>query len=385
MKIAFISPYTFAYPGGVKTHTFSLKKEFEKRGHEVKLILPRERFPQKKDKDTILLGGALYIPGNASRTNLTFSLTPLSIWQKLKKENFDILHFQNFGVFLPWQVLEVSGQFFPSPLKILTLHALWDASTLFREFPAIVDILNEYILPRLDGIIGVSKPVLDQIKYDGPKEIIPNGIDLNFFRPGGPKIKKFVVSKSRSDLEEIINILFVGRIEKRKGLRYLLQAFSRLKKKYKNLQLIVVGEGMRLKSAQDFVKKNKIQGIFFEGEVEEKDLPKYYRTADICCFPSIYGEAFGIVLLEAMATARPIVAFANKGYREVLVGKSREFLVEPKNIEILIKKLEILIEDKKKREELGQWGKKEVRKYSWPMVAQRILKFYNKLIEQKSS
>jgi len=390
MKVGFVSPHTFSYPGGVQKHTLALQKEFVERKHKVKLILPRERFSQEREKTTILLGSALYIPGNASKTNLSLNITPLSIWRRLRKERFDILHFQNFGVFLPIQILEAASQLSNPPLKILTLHALWDASLILREIPSVPTLMyvfKEYILPRFDGIIAVSKPVLSQIEaeYDGPKEVIPNGVNLNFFNPKGLKIEKFRnVEKKRLSNSLKLNILFVGRIEKRKGLIYLLKAFKILKTKYKDLKLIVVGEGERKKKLEDFVEKHKISGVFFEGEVKEKELAKYYRAADICCFPSIYGEAFGIVLLEAMASGRPVVAFANQGYKEVLTGKGSNFLARPKNVDDLVKKLAILIGSKNKREEMAEWGRREVKKCSWDKIADKTLKFYRKAIKYKS-
>jgi phosphatidylinositol alpha-mannosyltransferase len=384
MKIAFISPHTFSYPGGVQKHTLALKGEFEKKGHQVKLIFPREEFPQKKDKDTILLGGALYMPGNASRINLSLNITPLAIYQKLRKENFDILHFQNFGVFLPWQILEVSTQFPKRPSNILTFHAFLDASRLFKELPTLIKVLNGYIIPKFDGVITVSRPVLSQLEYKGPTRIIPNGVDTIFFRPGIKKIKKFAVSKSPSDLE-YTNILFVGRIEKRKGLIYLVKAFEVLRKKYKNIRLIVVGKGGEENKIKDYIKRHRIFNVFFEGEVKEKDLPKYYSTADICCFPSTSGEAFGMVLLEAMASARPVVAFANQGYKEVLTGKGAKFLAEPKNDQELAKRLDILIKNKKLRGEMGRWGQKEAKKYSWDKIAGQTLKFYDEVMQKQRS
>lgn len=384
MKIGFISPHTFTYPGGVQKHTLSLKKEFEKRGHIVKIIYPREKLHQKRGKDEILLGGALVMPGNASRTNLSLNVTPLSVKRKIKKEKFDVLHFQNFGVFLPWQVLGAVDQLEKKPLKILTFHALLDASKLFKDIPFFMDILNDYILPKFDGIIGVSKPVLSQIKYNGPTKIIPNGIDLDFFNPKGKKIEKFAsLSSVKSHQSSSINILFVGRIEKRKGLIYLVKAFEILKKEFKNIRLIVVGEGDKKEEIEKYIKKHHIPDVFFEGKVKEEDLPKYYRTADICCFPSLFGEAFGIVLLEAMASAKPVVAFANKGYKEVLTGKGAEFLVQPKDIQGLVNKLKFLIKNDKKRKEMGEWGRKEAEKYSWDKIADQTLKFYQEAIQYK--
>lgn len=400
MKIGFVSPHTFTYPGGVQKHTLALKKEFEKKGHMVKIIFPRERIPQKKEKDTILVGGALYIPGNATRTSLSLNISPLAIWRTLKKEKFDLLHFQNFGVFLPYQILETACQISPSCLKILTFHALLDASWIFKEMPSLMNFFCRYILPKFDGVIAVSKPVLDQLKFRGPTEVIPNGVDINFFNPKGEVIEKFKIPNFKSQKKaknpllnpgvtpfppsegedrwgrRMINILFVGRIEKRKGLIYLVKAFEILKKKYQNIRLIVIGSGPKEEEIQSYIQEKKIEDIFFEGKVLEEDLPKYYRSADICCFPSIYGEAFGIVLLEAMASQRPVVAFANQGYKEVLKGKGAQFLAKPKDINGLAKRLEILIKSSDLCQELGKWGRKEAEKYSWEKIAERTLRFY---------
>ncbi|MFH0987448.1 MAG: glycosyltransferase family 4 protein [Patescibacteria group bacterium] len=387
MKIGFISPHSFNLPGGVKRHVLSLKKEFEERGHVVKLILPRgtlspsmllTKFADKKEKslgekDNIFFGGSVRVPSNASKANLSLNISPLSIWRRIRKEKFDILHFQNFGMFLSLQVLEAADQLEDLPLKILTLHALWDASFIFREMPTLIDVFNKLILPRFDGVIGVSQPVLSQIEYKGPKEIIPNGIDLSVFKPKGGNVERFV--------NQGLNILFVGRLEKRKGLVYLVKAFEKLKQKFKDTKLIVVGTGEKEKEIKEYIEKHQISDVFFEGEVGEKDLPRYYRTADICCFPSIYGESFGLVLLEAMASAKPVVAFANQGYKEVLKGRGADFLVEPEDTGNLAKKMEILIINKKKRREMAGWGRKEAKKYSWSRIARETLEFYKKVLK----
>lgn len=378
MKIGFVSPHTFTYPGGVQKHILALKERLENKAyHIVKLIVPREKIPQKKERDTILLGGAFYFSGNASRANLSLQINPLRIGRMLRKEKFDILHFQNFGLFLPIQVLETSDNFKKKnnifPIRILTLHALLDASRFFKEFSFLINIFNNYFLPKFDGVIGVSKPVLKQIKYNGPITIIPNGVDLDFFHPKGKIIKKFYNGK--------INILFVGRIEERKGLIYLLKAFKILKEKNKNIRLIIVGEGDKKEKMEKFVKKKTIPDIIFEGMVKEEDLPKYYRTADIFCSPAIFGESFGIVLLEAMASGKPIVAFANKGYKEVLKGKGEISLVRPRDFKGLVKKLEKFIQNQNLRKKMGEWGRKEVEKYSWDKIANQTLKFYEKVIK----
>lgn len=380
MKIFFVSAHSFFYPGGVQVHTLNLKKELENLGHQVKIIAPREIFSKKKKiKDITLFGNSIAAVGNASKINLSLEFNPFSIKNFLKKEKPDILHFQNFGVFLPLQFLKVSEKVkkdFPH-LNILTLHSFWEGSKTLKKIGFFANFFNKKILPKFDAVIGVSKVIFEQIQYDGLSAIIPNGVDIDVFHPQGDIISKFNDDK--------INILFLGRIEERKGLIYLLKAFCFLKKKYKKIRLIIVGDGYQKKKMEDFVFKEKINDVFFEGEVfDEKVISDYYRTADICCFPSIFGESFGMVLIEAMACGKPIVAFANKGYLQVIKGKGERFLAKPRDTKGLVEKLEILIKNEKMREEMGKWGRKEAENYSWKMVAQKTLNFYDKLIKLKN-
>ena len=365
MKIGFVSPHTFSYPGGVQKHIKNLALEFKKRGHCVRFIFPREEIPQKKDRETILFGGSLYIPANASKTNISFALNEISIYRRLKKEGFDLLHFQNFGIFLPWQILDNS-----KTLNILTMHANLDGSRFLKLFPDFLNIFNDYILPKFDGLIGVSRVALENINFNGPKTIIPNGIDTTIFKPSIKKIAKLDTQKT--------NLLFVGRLEKRKGLIYLLRAFKLLQKKKLPLRLIIVGEGPKKGEAKDFIKDNNLKNIFFEGQItDDKLLARYYNSADICVFPSIYGESFGIVLLEAMACAKPVVAFANEGYKCTLENSiGEEFLVKPKDYKTLAEKIEFLVKNPQKQKEMGEWGLQEAQKYNWSQIASKTLEFY---------
>lgn len=378
MKILFISAHSFFYPGGVQFHTLNLKEEFKREGYNVKIIAPRELFAkEKKIENLTLFGNSIPSVGNASKINLSFELSPFSIKNFLKKEKPDILHFQNFGIFLPLQFLRVSEKLkkdFPH-IKILTLHSFWEGSKILKKFNFLVNFLNKKILPKFDGVIGVSKVIFEQIKYGGPSRIIPNGVDLKIYTPKGNIVDRFKDDK--------INILFVGRIEERKGLIYLLKAFYLLKKKYKKIRLIIVGDGYQRKKMEEFVRRKKINDVFFEGEINEKKISDYYRTAHICCFPSIFGESFGMVLIEAMACGKPVVAFANKGYKQVIKGKGKSFLAKPRNIKELYQKLEILIKNEKIRKEMGEWGRKEAEKYSWDKIAKETLNFYKNIKELK--
>jgi phosphatidylinositol alpha-mannosyltransferase len=229
---------------------------------------------------------------------------------------------------------------------------------------------------KMDGIIGVADLNLKPFKNsDCQKAIIPNGINLNDFHPGYPKIKRFNDNK--------INILFVGRIEERKGLIYLLEAYNLLKPLYKDIRLIIVGDGHLKQNCLNYARSNHLRDVHFEGAKSNQELKKYFSTADIYCSPAIFGESFGIVLLEAMAMGKPICGFSNNGYKELLSKtKAEKFLAEPKNSAELAQKLELLIKDENLRKKMGEWGLEHVKQYSWEKVAKRVLKFYESCLKK---
>ena len=370
LKIGLFSLHSFSNPGGVKEHVLALYKEFKKRGLDTKIIVPRRNSSERyENQDIKFLGTSFSCPSNGAESDLTICFSPGSIERFLKKEKFDILHFHNFGLH-SWQIAKKSRA-----TNILTSHACIEPQRT-KSFKMIVllKIFQKAVNKRMDGIIGVAPLNLDIFKgFPGLKAVIPNGIDLNEFNPNVPKIGKYGDGK--------INILFVGRIEERKGLLYLLKAYKGLQERFKNLRLIVVGKGPLEQKCRNWVRVHQLKEVVFEGRVEGGKIPCYYATCDIFVSPATFGESFGIVLLEAMALRKPVVAFANLGYRGVLQGKGKEFLVEPEDWEGLTQKIEILIKNEEKRKEMGQWGLKESQKYSWDIIADQVLDFYQRVRE----
>lgn len=366
MKVGFISFHSFANPGGVKSHILGLSEAFNKLGVENKIIVPRRKFFENYGKDVIIMGTSIPLNAIGTQGDLVFNFNPFAINKILEKEKFDVLHFHNFIIPSGWQILNKSKS-----VNVLTFHANLDAMPAFKSMPYFTKLFTTDLNKKMDGIIGVAKLNLEAFKdLSLPKAVIPNGIDLQDFHPSYPKIKKFANNKK-------INILFVGRIEERKGLIYLLEAYNLLKPKYNNIQLIIVGDGRLKQNCLNYARKNRLRDVHFEGVKSNEELKKYFSTCDIYCSPAIFGESFGIVLLEGMAMGKPVCGFANSGYKELLSGtRAEQFLAEPKNSTELAEKLELLIKDKKLREEMGEWGLEHVKQYSWDKVAQRVLDFY---------
>jgi len=388
MKIGLISLHSFLKPGGVKSHILGLSKELKKRGHKTKIIVPRQSFEENYGRGVILLGTSFPVPFGGGKSDFAVHFNQTAIEEVLEKEKFDVLHFHNFGFPSSFQILEKS-----QALNILTFHSDVERSKLLLEFPILLEILRMVINWKIDGVIGVSEVALKFLNSCRvPTTVIPNGIDLEIFNPKAKKIKKFLdLERSRR-----VNILFVGRIEERKGLIYLLRAYQILERRFKNLspvgekspygvRLIIIGEGELKEKCQDFVRKHNLKEVYFEGEKTGRELVSYFNISDIFCAPSIYGESFGIVLLEAMACELPVVAFANEGYKSILAGKKGEkFLAQPKDYRDLAKKLEALIENENLRKEMGKWGQKEAKKYSWEKICDKILNFYQLCQKEKA-
>jgi len=208
--------------------------------------------------------------------------------------------------------------------------------------------------------------------------IIPNGIDLHHFSPDVEPIPEYLDGKK--------NLLFVGRMEKRKGLDYLIKAYALLKPDYPDVRLIIVGPGTALrKKYERFVKKHRLEDVIFTGGVDYNTLARFYRTADIFCAPATGQESFGIILLEAMATGTPVVASVISGYSSVMTDGEEGLLVPPKQKIALAQALSRLIENTELCRKMGERGRVTAAKYGWEKISLRILDYYTELLEKYKS
>ncbi|MCP6726667.1 MAG: glycosyltransferase family 4 protein [Patescibacteria group bacterium] len=369
LKIGLVAFHSFAEPGGVKHHVQGLAQEFKKLGIETKIIVPRRSWFEHYGPDVILLGTSFSVPFNASKGDVVVNFNPIALRKTLEREKFDILHFHNFG--FP-SVLEILS--FSKATHILTFHADLEDSELIRNFPAFSYFFPKLVEWRVEGVIGVSERNLELFKdYKGLKRVIPNGVDLEHFNPNNKPFGNFKDNK--------LNILFVGRLEERKGLIYLLRAFELLKWNNPNIRLLIIGKGELRSEAGAFVRSRNLKDVHFLGEKTGEELARWYATSDIFCSPATHAESFGIVLLEAMATGLPVVGFANKGYALFMQNKKgKDFFASPKDVEGLAKHLQTFISDPNLRKEMGEWGIEAAKRYGWDIVGKEVLDFYQEVL-----
>jgi len=341
-------------------------------GHRVKILAPcsnKKALP--KDMSIIELGRTIPYPSNGSVARLTLSIWLMpKIKAILEEERFDVLHFHEpLFPSLPLMVLPFSHS-----LNIATFHAYYRHSAGYTVCkPMLMGFYRKF-----HGKIAVSRPAHRFVSryFPGDYRIIPHGVDLERFSPKVAPIEKYNDGK--------LNILFVSRLEKRKGAKYLLQAYRRAKKDCPPSRLILVGPGDKAQREYErWVRAVNLQDVVFTGHVPYADLPRYYHTADIFSIPAVGQESFGIVLLEAMAAGKPIVATNIEGYASVVDSGTEGILVKPKDEDALASALVSLANDKGLREQMGAKGRAKAEAMSWPVIAQRTLDFYQECAKEK--
>jgi len=365
MKIGIVSPYAYPRPGGANSHIRETYEQLREMGHEARIITA----PWGDDppaQDVIQIGQAIAVPFNGSIGRVTLSLRlEWLVRRMLERERFDIIHHHEpFVPFLSFQILDSAK----CP-NVATFHAFGGFS--FSYWGGRV-LLDRY-MRKLDARICVSSAARHFISRYFPDDyrIIPNGVDVEFYASARP-FPEFRDGKT--------NILFVGRLESRKGAMYLLRAYAKLKPKYPGTRLIICNWGPQLGGMRRFVRENSLRDVFFAGRVSDTDKARFYKTADIFCAPSTGQESFGIVLLEAMAAGLPVVASDIHGYKRVVQRNVTGLLVEPKDPDALCAALARLASDPALRERLGAAGSQRAPEYDWSHVTTQLVEVYEEVI-----
>jgi len=376
MKIALVSPYDFQYPGGVNNHIHYLSIALRRRKVDVYLIAPNLKTGSNLYNRLPLRGRLTTISSGGSKARV--NLDPRVIWQirkLLKRHRFDVVHLHNPLSLLISIGFLLNRAVAPGSTFVATFHEYRSTPNPSIEMgkPFLQRLVN-----RLDGRIVVSEAALafNMTCFPGDYAIIPNGIDIQRFTPLNNHA-------GQEPLPEAPIILFVGRLELRKGFPYLLQAFARVRQHFRKARLLVVGP-FHVNTAMvrnRFSAQYDLQGVDFLGQVPDTALPQLYRNADIFCAPSVDYESFGIVLLEAMASGTPVVASDIPGYRTVVQHGKQGLLVAPKSPRAIAKGIVQLLQDNVRRHQMRRAAKARAAAFDWEVITDDILSFYHRTID----
>ncbi len=368
MKIGLVSPYDYSHPGGVINHVSYLAHHLRMMGHDVKIVAPvRRKSVRYFDVEVTAVGRPIPIPYGGTTARIALSpWLPYQVRRILEREEFEVIHLHE--PFIP--MLCLSTLIESKAINVGTFHACHERSGIYWLNRSTMRKLGV----KLHGKIAVSKPAQDYISKYLPADyrIIPNGVDIHHYHPEGPVRTEFK--------DDTMNILFVGRLEERKGVGDLIKACSLVKKDFPNFRLIIAGPGIRLRFQYKTMAKAMLGNrAVFTHYVTFADLPEYYRTADIFCAPATGGESFGIVLLEAMASGTPVVATDIPGYASVLTNGQEGLLARPNDPRSLADALLKLLTDRQLRLSMAERGVATANKYSWENVSRQVVDYYTSI------
>ncbi len=369
MKIALVSPYDMAYPGGVADHINHLGRVLRLMGHKVIVIAPAGT---GRDEDFVIgkdfygIGRAVKLTANGSTVRITLQPFALSrpVRDVLAEEQFDVIHLHEpLMPHLPHVVLRHS-----TSVNVGTFHAFSDSNL---GYATMRPYLRRYYR-MLHGRIAVSRAARTFVQgyFPGRVVVIPNGIEPERFAPHVPPFPQYRDGRP--------TILFVGRYnDARKGFKYLARALVLVRQQFPDVRLLVVGRG-RPTRYQRFIERHGLErNVEFAGFATPEELPRYYASADVFCSPATGGESFGLVVMEAMASGKPVVATAIPGHQGILTHGVEGVMVLPESAQSLAVGLVRLLADRDLAAAMGEAGRQTALGYSWAEVGKRVLDQYD--------
>lgn len=362
MRIALVCPYAFDDPGGVQTHVRELAERLQRGGHEVEVLAPvRHRAAQSCVR---AVGRPVNIRYNAS--NAPIDPRPWSrraVRRVLTRFDPEVVHVHE--PLTPstsmWATLESRAP------VVATFHS---GATRARLFDLAAPILRR-VAERLTVRIAVSDAAAAFAgrRIGGRFEIVPNGVDVARF-----------TDAPAADLGPGVKLLFLGRLDERKGFPVALEAFARLAQDRPSLRLIVLGEGPDRRAVQALPEAIRAR-VSLLGAIPNVDIPPYLAACDLYLGASRGGESFGMVLVEAMAAGLPVVASRIPGYVEVIRDGVEGVLVPAGDPAALAAAVAGVLQDPILARRLRAAGLERVRTYDWSVVVARLEDLYRGAVQ----
>jgi phosphatidyl-myo-inositol alpha-mannosyltransferase len=371
LRICQVSAAYYPYPSGLTEHVHFLSTALRGRGHHVEILTTSFGNDGPPVAGVTRFGRARLIPLNKSYGTVPFGWRMSGqVKRYLAANEFDVLHLH--GTYPPdiafWALRHARVP------TVVTFHTV--AFGDYRAGAAVLRVLMRRWNRKLGGRIAESEAALrfQSQFFPGEFRLIPPGVDVARFHPGVEPLPELA-----SDGAPVV--LFVGRLDARKGLPVLLGAFARVLAAGTRARLVVAGKGQMFEECRERAAELGIAGdVHFAGFVPAELLPRYYASADVYCSPALGGEAYGIVLLEAMAAGAPVIASDIPGYNEVVQDGVSGVLAAPGSEEALAAAIRDLLGDAERRQALSNAGRAQAESLSWARIAERVEDYYRTAI-----
>jgi len=376
LKIAIVTEYYYPLIGGITENVHNTATRLRSLGHTVKIITSRVHTNGVRAReippdaaDILRIGRSVPIHSNGSVAHVTIGM---HLWRDLcdlfARERFDIAQLHGPLVFTLPAMGVIAAKVAKCP-RIGTFHTYFDGSAVYSRFRG---ILQREFLDKMQAQTFVSSSCVTSLeRYFTLKDprIIPNGVDVDRFNPATPRLERFDRSK--------LTLLWLGRPDPRNGLGHMVKAFEIVRRQFAEVRLVVVGRGSSRDLYDRMIPPALRPDVHFEGPAIATR-PAYYSTCDVFCSP-VSKASFGITLLEAMASGKPIVATDNVGYRDLL-GPEEGILVPQDDPEAFAGAILRLLEDERLRSEMGKAGLRKVARYSWDHIVRETIDLYEEIL-----
>ena len=371
LSVGFLYDDSLDRPDGVSQYVKTLGAWLSGQGHQVVYLVGETKLKEWAGAPVFSLSKNLSVNFNGNQVNTPLPASSKLINQVLAKHNLDVLHVQ-----MPYSPLlagKVINRTSPQTAVVGTFH-IYPAGLMAHGGSRFLKIICSGSLPRFNAVLNVSSASSSfATSAFGLKTIDSSNV---------VELIRFSRAKNKP---QSYHIVFLGRLVKRKGCLQLLRAFKLLSQAIPEARLSIGGDGPAKRQLENYVEQNNLQSsVKFLGFISEQTKPELLASASIACFPSLGGESFGIVLIEAMAVGASVVLGGNNpGYASVL-GERPETLFDPKDAAQLALKLERFMSDKQLSDSVHDWQQVHVRNYDIETVGPQILKLYNEAIDKQA-
>jgi phosphatidylinositol alpha-mannosyltransferase len=365
LRIAIVAPYDLSAAGGINNQIRAQARALRRLGHAVDIAGPASGALEAGERS---LGRAFSVRLGGTESGLGVDPRAFAAVGRLLREPFDIVHVHEpLTPLVPWIALMRSRAPLVGTFHVHRENGHWlYASSAWALRP---------LARRLRARVAVSESARRTVAphFPGEYQIVPNGIEVDRFRAPRPPPAEWLSDRRY--------VLYVGRLEPRKGVEHLIRAVAQIQRQDPDAVLAIVGDGSERLRLTRLAHEIGVS-VLFAGRVTDEALPGYLQAADVVCSPALGGESFGIVLLEAMACAKPIVASRIEGYEALIDRSGCAALVPPGDADALATALASLLGSADRRRALGEKGAAFVRDYDWDIIAARLASIYQRLLQE---
>lgn len=374
LSVGFLFDDTLDSNDGVAQQVKILGGWLARQGHEVNYFVGQSKIRQWQGGEVHSLSRNLTVNFNGNRLTTPLLADKALMRQLLGRHRLDIVHLQ--APYSPLMAARFLRLLQPATAVIGTFHIMPNDRWV-RMGSRLLGWWLWRSRQRVNTFTAVSSSAAGFAKtyFNFDCVVIPNMIDAG-------RLEARTVNSERP------RIVYLGRLVKRKGVEQLVDAVGYLAndRRYKNFELVIAGDGPERSKLQSKVHKLGLAGhTRFLGYVPENAKAKLLASADIACFPSLAGESFGLVLVEAMAAgSKLILAGDNPGYRSVLGGQPK-LLVDPADRRQFGDRLHELLSNQSGQPELTRWLRQQAGQYDVNVVGPRFVRLYRQAIAKQSA